>query len=101
MIIDRHWMHDGYQFVKAVWPLAQDVQQQIDFARRLFFERHAGYPAQPNPDYQSQITNKKAPTSKAFGVGVLKIRLSLLSVEDAEAAPWNHWKHFATAEAEV
>jgi hypothetical protein len=94
-------MHNRFKFVKTVGPLAEDVQQQVYLTRRLFFERHAGYPAQPNPDYQSQITNKKAPTSKAFGVGVLKIRLSLLSVEDAEAAPWNHWKHFATAEAEV
>jgi hypothetical protein len=40
-VIDGHWMHDRFEFVKTVGPLAEDVQQQIDLTRRLFFERHA------------------------------------------------------------
>jgi hypothetical protein len=34
-------MHDRFEFVKTVGPLAEDIQQQIDLARRMFFERHA------------------------------------------------------------
>src|SRR5262245_11078740 len=25
MVIDRYWVHDGFEFVKAVWPPAEDV----------------------------------------------------------------------------
>jgi hypothetical protein len=36
--IDR--LHDGFEFVKTVGAPAEDVQQQVDFAGRIFFEAH-------------------------------------------------------------
>src|SRR6202040_1547167 len=36
--IDR--LHDGFEFVEAVGALAENVQQQVDFAVGFFFERH-------------------------------------------------------------
>jgi hypothetical protein len=35
--VDR--LHDGFEFVKAVGPFAEDVQQQVDLAGRILFEQ--------------------------------------------------------------
>jgi hypothetical protein len=36
--IDR--MQDGFQFMKTIGASSEDVQEQINFARRFFFEAH-------------------------------------------------------------
>ena len=35
---DGHLMHDCLQFMETVRPLAEDVKQQVDFARGLSFQ---------------------------------------------------------------
>ena len=37
-IENGHRVQDRFQFMKAVSPLAEDVEQQIDFAGRLLFQ---------------------------------------------------------------
>jgi hypothetical protein len=39
-VTDADWMHNGFQFMKTIRSLAEDVQQQINFARRIFLEAH-------------------------------------------------------------
>jgi hypothetical protein len=34
-------MQDGFEFVKAVGPSAENVQQQINLAGRFLFEAHS------------------------------------------------------------
>ena len=51
-------VHDGFEFVKTIGAFAQDVQEQVDFAGRLFFERHEFRP----PELRRLLDKKKAPT---------------------------------------
>ncbi len=40
LVADVDRLHDAFEFMKAIGAPAKDVQQQIDFAERFFFERH-------------------------------------------------------------
>jgi len=33
-------MHHGFEFMKTIRSFAQDIEQEIDFAGRCFFQRH-------------------------------------------------------------
>jgi hypothetical protein len=35
-------LHDGFEFMKTIGPLAENVQQQVDFAGRLFLHGKCG-----------------------------------------------------------
>jgi hypothetical protein len=35
-----HRLHDGFQLVETIGAFAEDVQEQVDLARRFFFEAH-------------------------------------------------------------
>jgi len=71
-------LHHCLQFVKAVAPLAEDVQQQVDLAGRFF----------------SSVTGTKKRQHR--DVGALGRFWNRLVVEDAEAAAGYHRRHVAS-----
>ena len=36
----RDRVHDGFEFVETIGPLAENVKQQINLTRRVFLQRH-------------------------------------------------------------
>ena len=35
VVIDGHWMHDRFEFVKTVGPLAEDLEEEVRLRRRI------------------------------------------------------------------
>src|SRR5262245_54672498 len=69
-IKDVHRMKHCFQFMKTIRPFAEDVQEQVYFAGRLFSERHAGYFLAVNGGkHTKKRPSKKASTPNRFGVG--------------------------------
>jgi hypothetical protein len=41
LVTQRHRLQDGFEFVKAIRPAAEDVEQEVDFAAGQAGEGHA------------------------------------------------------------
>ena len=54
-----HRLHDGFEFVKSVGALAEDVQQQVDLAGRFFFEASWDKKKAPTRNVGALIENSK------------------------------------------
>ena len=83
----RHGLHDRFQLVEPVGTLAQDVQQQVDLAGRLFFQGHRRQKKGAN-------TGVLAPSNQARA-------RRLVGVENPEAAVGHKRGDVAAAVAQV
>src|SRR5438105_13213752 len=83
-------MHDRFQFMKTVRALAQNVQQQIYFAGRLFFQRH----------YSRTIDKKKNANTEMLALLKRTAKVSV-RIENPIAAARQPGQHVAAAEPKV